>query len=255
MAKVNESNSSTLKRRDIVFYRLLVLFAYAILSIVGVNLLKQNYNVKDLFMVLNSVYFKIGMLVLFIAAIAVVVMRIGKDRVIRLYVIAGLLAPLFFVVGIYTNVTNASLKALCVVIASIVVGFVYIVFSKKFFFYTLFVTLDYFALYYLYRGIDPNRIVDVIIQIVSYPIAFIIPVVGIVLSVFSLLGKELKIGKLELVDKNSNKLTTIMCLVLSVVLLVAAILSFIVPILYTVLWYVLLIVIVVVGIVCIIKLL
>lgn len=230
-------NTKKLSKSDITFYRLVLLFVYAIVSLIGINVIAKNEIACR--PVLDSWIFKVFALLVFALCVFAIVKKIGEDKTIRLNAIAKVAAPVFFMFALYTNLNMGYLKTEIVIIATVLLSFVDIVYPKSFYFVSLFYTIEFAAIYYV-RYNSSSKIVDQILAYISYPISIIIPVCFIVLAVLLLKGTQIKKLKSLYVQKKNQKMFNYVLLVTGIFALVCAILVMVLPVVYVVMPYVLL---------------
>lgn len=240
----------SLPKNDITFYRLVVLFVYAIVAIIGINLIRENEVACR--KVFSSIYFIIGMAILFVACIFVIIMKYFANKVIRLNSIAKVLAPLFFMMSIYTNINNANYKTEIVIIATIVLAFVLIVYPKNYFSVSLVVAIEYFSIYCITNS--SSKLIDQIFYYIAYPASIIAPCLVILVLILGKNKKELKIGK-SVIEIGNNKLVNIAALVLMILCIIAALLVIFLPVTFGVVSIALLAVFILIGVICTIKML
>ena len=130
------------------------------------------------------------MAILFVACIVVILKKVLADKVIRLNSIAKVLAPLFFMLAVYTHITNANYKTEIVVIASIVLAFVMIVYPKNYFALSLIVAIEYFALYFIYN--TSSYVIDKILYYASYPISLGLQILALIVLIIAKNNKQIK---------------------------------------------------------------
>lgn len=238
-----------LSKNDTMFYRLLVLFVYAIISIIGINTIRTyEINCRKVF---SSWIFIAGMIILFLACLYVIIKKIGSDKLIRLNTIAKVCAPITVMFALYTSINNANLKTEYVIIATIVLAFVMIVYPKNFFNVAIAVAIEYFAMYCIYYA-SPN-VVDKIFFYISYPVSILVPLCVIALVLIGMNKKELSLGKIN-IEVGDNKLFKLLTVVLMAICIISAILTIFVPVTYAVVHIVLLASFIIVGVICTIKL-
>lgn len=181
-------NKTEISREDAALYRLFAIIAFAIAGFAGLIAIGENEG--RLWNVLSSVWFKVIMLVLLAASIAAFVLeRIGKLKLdLKIFTVGGLcefFAPLFLMFASYSEMTSANTKCKIALVAVIFIAFIANVYPKS---YAIFSTVAAFSamfMYYLGKdfGLFSGKLLDMIIKVAAYPMAFIIPA-GIAAALF-----------------------------------------------------------------------
>ena len=250
MSDVEVKNTKKLSKNDTVFYRLLLLFVYAVVSLVGINIvLKYEIDCRKVF---SSIFFIIGALLVFAFCVFVIIKKFGENNIIRWNSIAKVVAPVFLMLAIYTNIDHGNFKTEIVIIASVILGFIFIVYPKAFYFVSIAMVVEYFSVYYVNHS--STHVIDKILNVLSYPIAILVPVCAIVLGILLTKGKLDKVKKILNISKKNAKLFNIMIIVLGGISLVCALLAIFLPVTMVVLSYVLLGVYILAGVIGTIKL-
>lgn len=197
-------NRPSIPKEDAALYRLFAIIAFAVAGFAWLIAIgKHEGKYFDLF---ASVWFKAGMLVLFAASAAVIVLSLlgrikNNGSIFSLAGICAVAAPVFLIFASYTEMTNANIKSKILFIAVIFIAFIANVYPKNHARFSAAVMVCAASMYYLghYWAKFSGRLFDQLAKAASYPAAFIIPAALLVIlfiakkngGTFKVKGKKL----------------------------------------------------------------
>ena len=228
----NEINSK-ISKEDAALYRLFAIIGFAIVGFTGLVIVGNNEGkCWDTF---SAWWFKALMLALFAACIAAAVLSyLGKIKwkssVFSIEGIGAFFAPIFFLLAVYTNMASSNSKAKIAFVAIVFIAFICNIYPIGYSIFSASMTLCGMFMYYLSKnkGDFNGKLFDKALKIVSYPMAFILPLALIaVLLIAKRNGGNFKLGKKTIFSVKDKAIFNSMLVILcAAVIFSAAVLIF-----------------------------
>lgn len=249
-----------ISREDAALYRLFAIIVFAIAGFAGLITLGENEGRS--WGVLSAVWFKVIMLVLLAASVAAFTLeKLGKLKPdLKIFNIGGLcefFAPLFILFASYSEMTSANTKCKVALVAVIFIAFIANIYPKTYALFSTFVALSAAFMYYIGKdaGLFSGKLFDMILKVISYPLAFLVPAAIIIALVTAKRNKgKFRIGKRTLFRISDDTVFTSLLTVMCAAMILSAVVLF-VPSLLVMAEIALGTLFIVVGIICTIKIL
>ena len=257
----NQNARPELPREDAALYRLFAVIAYAIIGFAAIITVGKNEG--QCTGVFANTFYMAGMLALFAALVFGVVygkIKNIKGRVFSLAGVCASVAPLVLAFALYNELTRANVKIKFAFIAIIFILFIYNLCPKIYTYVSGASIMCAASVYYLsipmgtFTG-SAVRVLDVILKVLSYPTAFLVPVFVIYAMVESKKHDgKFRLGKMK-IRFSKDKAVSIGLVVLMAALFASAVIVLIWPTLLLTCQVAVAVIFAILGIMCTIKIL
>lgn len=249
--------NNSIPKEDISLYRLFAIIIFAIIGFIGLGYVGNNEG-----FLINYGFARPWcialMSVLFVAsAVTAVILhskKIGAQAIFPLFGILSIAAPVFFVFALFSEMSSPSVKARVAFLIIVFIAFVKNIYPMSYYRALYVFSACGVSLYYLSTSAKSAYLLDYALKILSYPVAFLLPIAVIVMFItakknggsFRLFGKS--------VLRLSNTTRFIGMITVMAIAVIAAALIILIPSLFIISIIVYLASFLVFGIICTIQL-